>query len=83
MMAYTYSFSSEFTKTLKKLDNRMLLLVKKKIAKIAANPELGKPLHKPLHNFMSERVEKMRILYTFDGKSIVFVLLDDRGHVYG
>lgn len=81
-MPYNYSFSSEFKKAFGKLDNRMKFLVKKKIAKIAENPELGKPLHKPLQNFKSERVEKMRIVYAFDGKSIEFALLDDRGHVY-
>ncbi len=82
-MPYNYSFSGEFKKAFRKLDDRMKILVKKKIAKIAANPDLGKPLHKPLQNLKSERVEKLRLVYYFDGKSIEFALLDDRGHVYG
>lgn len=81
-MPYSYSFSSEFKKAFRKLDDRTKSLVKKKIAKIAENPELGKPLHKPLQNFKSERVEKLRLVYSFDGKFIEFAMLDGRGHVY-
>ena len=81
-MPYQYSYSKKFRKAYEKLDDRTKELVKKRIEKICSSPELGKPLHKPLQNFRSERIEKLRIVYTFDGHSVEFAWLDDRGHAY-
>ncbi len=81
-MPYQYSYSKKFRKAYNKLDERTKGLVGKKIAKIGESPELGKPLHKPLQKFRSERIEKLRIVYTFDGQSVELAWLDDRSHAY-
>ncbi|MFH1255814.1 MAG: type II toxin-antitoxin system RelE/ParE family toxin [Candidatus Diapherotrites archaeon] len=82
-MDYLSSYSGKFKKAYKKLDSRLQELVKKKIIKIAENPEAGKPLHYPLQNFKSERIEKLRIIYTVQGKTVKFAWIDGRGHAYG
>ncbi len=81
-MILPYFYSAKFEKQYKKLDQRTRELIKKKILKIVKNPELGKPLHKPLQSFRSERVENRRIIYTFNTQKIKFAWIDDRGHVY-
>ena len=80
--AYSVFRSERFKKEYKKLDSRQQIIVQKKIAKIIEQPELGKPLHAPLQNFKSERIEKLRIIYTLEGKTIKFAWIDDRGHAY-
>ncbi|MDO8537947.1 MAG: type II toxin-antitoxin system RelE/ParE family toxin [archaeon] len=81
-MAYSFYHSDCFKKEFKKLDKHQQELVKKKMEKIIAQPELGKPLHAPLQNFKSERIEKLRIIYTIEGTTIKFAWIDDRGHAY-
>ncbi len=80
---FDYFYSDRFKKQYKKLDPRQQELVKKKILKIAENPDLGKPLHAPLQHYKSERVENLRIIYSVENKTIQFAWIDDRGHVYG
>lgn len=77
-----YFYSKKFEEQFRKLDKRQQLLIKKKILKIAEQPELGKPLHAPLQNFKSERVEKMRIIYRVSGNRIELAWIDHRGHAY-
>lgn len=81
-MVYGYFRSERFKKEYKKLDRRQQELIDKKIQKIIELPELGKPLRAPLQNFKSERIEKLRIIYALEGKTIKFAWIDDRGHVY-
>ena len=54
----------------------------KRIGKILEMPELGKPLHAPLNNYKSERMEKHRIVYKVVGSTVVFAWLEHRKHVY-
>lgn len=77
-----YFFSDRFKKQYKKLDHRQQEVVRKKIQKVAENPGLGKPLHAPLQNYSSERVENLRIIFAKRGDLIEFLWLDDRDHVY-
>ena len=81
-MPYSSFRSERFKKEYKKLDARQQSIVKKKMQKIIERPELGKPLHAPLQNFKSERIEKLRIIYTLEGKMVKFSWIDDRGHAY-
>ncbi|MCR4335308.1 MAG: hypothetical protein NUV57_02105 [archaeon] len=81
-MGYVYFRSDRFKKEYKKLDGHQQELVDKKLLKIIENPLLGKPLHAPLQNYKSERIEKLRIIYLIIGKTIKFAWIDDRGHVY-
>ncbi len=69
-------------KEYKKLDRRQQELVDKKILTIVEKPLLGKPLHAPLQNYKSERIEKHRIVYSLEGKTIKFAWMDARGHIY-
>lgn len=79
---HSYFFSERFKKEYQKLDPHMRDLVKKKILKIAENPDFGKPLHSPLQNYRSERVEKMRIIYIVESTTIHFAWIDNRDRVY-
>jgi len=81
-MLHTYFRTERFKKDYSKLDSFHQELVKKKMHKIAENPDFGKPLHKPLQNFKSERAEHLRIVYTMEGETIKFCWIDDRGHAY-
>lgn len=81
-MPFAVFRSDRFKKEFKKLDKRQKALVKKKMLKIIEKPELGKPLHAPLQNFKSERIEKLRIIYALEGNTIKFAWIDGRGHVY-
>ena len=81
-MVYNYFRSDRFKKEYQKLDRRQQELVDKKIQKIVKAPLSGKPLHAPLQNYRSERIEKLSIIYALVGKTIKFTWLDDRGHVY-
>ncbi|MBI5177008.1 hypothetical protein HY995_02890 [Candidatus Micrarchaeota archaeon] len=67
----------------KNLDKHQRELVYKRIGKILEAPQLGKPLHSPLHDYQSERLEKLRIIYKIVGQTVEFAWLDDRGHVHG
>ncbi|OIO26165.1 hypothetical protein AUJ14_02580 [Candidatus Micrarchaeota archaeon CG1_02_55_22] len=76
------AYSDRLLQDVKKLDRRRRELVFKKIEKILLNPELGKPLHAPLHDYKSERLENLRIIYKISEESVVFAWLDARGRVY-
>ncbi len=71
-----------FRNSLDKIDRFHLGLVFKRIEKILEFPELGKPLHAPMHGFRSERIEKLRIIYMFDNDSVTFTFLNHRKHIY-
>lgn len=81
-MAYSAGYSDQFLSDVKKLDKHQRELVYKRVGKILANPQLGKPLHAPLHEYKSERLEKLRIIYKISGNTVEFAWLDHRGHVY-
>jgi mRNA-degrading endonuclease RelE of RelBE toxin-antitoxin system len=81
-MPYSAGYSDRFLADVKKLDKHQRKLVYKRIEKILANPQLGKPLHAPLHDYLSERLEKFRIIYKIVGNTAEFAWLDHRGHVY-
>lgn len=82
-MPYSSSFSERFLEQVKKLDRHRKELVYKRIEKVLAHPELGKPLHAPLSDYKSERLEKYRIVYKVEGNAVVFAWLDHRKSVYG
>lgn len=81
-MPFSFSYSDEFRKQYRKLDKGQRELIKKRIRKIAENPELGKPLHAPLQNYLSERVEKTRIVYRICQGEIQFAWVQHRGKAY-
>ncbi len=83
MMAYSAGYSDRFLQDVKKLDKHQRKLVYKRIEKILSNPQLGKPLHAPLHAYKSERLEKSRIIYKILGNAVEFAWIDHRDRVYG
>ena len=82
MARYKAAFTDRILEEMKKLDRRQRQLVYKRIGKILEMPELGKPLHAPLNNYKSERMEKHRIVYKVVGSTVVFAWLEHRKHVY-
>ncbi len=78
----TFSTTTAFDKQLKKLDSSAKSKIIKRMQKIIGNPELGKPLHAPLTNHFSERLEKYRLIYTFDSEQVTFVYLEHRKKAY-
>jgi len=81
-MPFSAGYSDRFLQDVKKLDKHQRGLVYKRIEKVLENSQLGKPLHAPLHDYKSERLEKLRIIYKVVGEKVEFAWLDDRGHVY-
>ncbi len=78
-----FSTTRSFDAKLKKLDSSTKAKIIKRMQKVIENPELGKPLHAPLTSHFSERIEKYRIIYTFNPEQVIFVYLDHRSKVYG
>ena len=82
MPEFSSAFSELFLKEIRKLDKRQKELAYKRIEKILQNPGLGKPLHAPLSNYLSERIEKFRIIYKIQGKTVEFAWFEHRKHAY-
>ena len=82
MPTYSAGYSGKFLAQLKKLDRHQKELVFKRIEKVLQNPQLGKPLHAPLANYLSERLENYRIIYKIKGGTVEFTWLDPRDKVY-
>ena len=78
----SFSITPTFEKQFDKMDKRLQQLVLKKMDKVVRQPELGKPLHKPMQNRFGERVEKLRIIYTFAENHVTFLYFDHRDRVY-
>jgi mRNA-degrading endonuclease RelE of RelBE toxin-antitoxin system len=79
----SFSTTTAFDNQLKKLDSSIKSKIIKRMQKVIEKLELGKPLHAPLVNHFSERIEKYRIIYTFNQEQVTFVYLDHREKVYG
>ena len=75
-------FSNSFLKNLKKLDNKLQDVFKKKIKQIAIDPTIGIPLKHNLRGYYKMRVLVYRIIYSFDESSIYFYALNHRKNVY-
>lgn len=65
-----------------KLDKHKKGILLKRIEKILENPQLGKPLHAPLQNYRSERIEHFRIVYTITRGTVLFVIFEHRKKAY-
>ena len=79
----SFSTTPVYDKQFDKLDKREQKIVLKKMDKVVEQPTLGKPMHKPLQNRKSERVENLRLIYKYEHDHVTFLYFDDRGHVYG
>ncbi len=78
----THSTRPRFDDQFKKLDQSIQKMILKRMQKIIEKPELGKPLHAPLNNHFSERIDKYRIIYFYDNENVTFMYLDHRDKVF-
>lgn len=78
-----FSTTPIYDKQFGKLDKRMQGIVSKKMARVVSQPEPGKPMHRPLQNARSERIEKIRIIYRHENSHVTFLYFDHRDRVYG
>ena len=78
----SFSTTPIYDKQFDKLDKWQQKMILKKMDKVVEMPALGKPMHKPMQNRFSERIEKLRIIYKYEQDHVTFLYFDDRGHVY-
>ena len=65
-MSYKIIPTKEFIKDSKKIDSATLNKVKDKIEEVAKNPERYKHLRGPLKVFCRIRIEKLRVLFSYE-----------------
>jgi mRNA-degrading endonuclease RelE of RelBE toxin-antitoxin system len=73
--------SSDFIKSIKKLDLSQKERIEKQIIKIIDNPEVGKPL-KYKRGERSLYIKPFRLIYAVRGNEIVLLKFDHRKDVY-
>lgn len=75
--------TTPFAKKVKKIkDASIKERIKKQIAKIIENPEVGKPLGFSRKGERALRVTPFRIIYTIDGDKILLLNFDNRETAY-
>lgn len=67
-MNYKILPTKEFTKDFRKLDKHLQRKIKRKVEKISENPLRYKHLHYGLKESCRVRIEKLRILFSYDSK---------------
>ena len=72
------------TKTLSKLDPKILQLIKKQIEdKLTTKPEIfGKPLRTSLKGYRRLRVGAFRVIFKIQGRSVKIVFIGKKPDVY-
>ncbi|MFA4907393.1 MAG: type II toxin-antitoxin system RelE/ParE family toxin [archaeon] len=82
-MNYEIKYSAKALKQLGKLDRQTQTQVLKRIEKLSENPFLAKPLSNRLKNNFSERVGKIRIIFSISGNEMDIAKIGHRKSVYG
>jgi len=65
-MSYKIKVTKEFEKDFKKLDDNFKKKIKNKIIEIVENPERYKHLHYDLKDSCRIRIEKLRVLFSYN-----------------
>ena len=65
-MSYKILPTKEFSKDFRKLDKHFQEKIKKKIEEVAINPERYKHLHYDLKGSCRIRIEKLRVVFSYD-----------------
>jgi YafQ family addiction module toxin component len=84
-MGYTYEFSPEFEKSMKKLkkkDKNMFEQIQKKLIEIISNPEHYKPLRNVLAGYRRIHFGPFVLVYTIDGNIVRIISLDHHDKSY-
>jgi mRNA-degrading endonuclease RelE of RelBE toxin-antitoxin system len=76
-------YSGAFEKAFRKIkDNSLKEHIKSQIIKIIVNPEKGKPLRYNLKGERTVYVKPYRIIYSYSGDVITFLVFEHRDDVY-
>ena len=82
-MSYKILVSKTFEKDFKKLNLNIQSKIKKKFIEISENPERYKHMHPPMSNYCRIRIEKLRILFSYNvQKEIIYLEKIIFGHKY-
>jgi len=65
-MSYKILATKEFEKDFKKLNLDIQQRIKKKFLNVAENPERYKHMHPPLNDYCRIRIEKLRIIFSYN-----------------
>ena len=65
-MSYRILPTKEFEKDFKKLDKKLQERIRKKMDMVAENPERYKHMHPPLQNYCRVRIEKLRVIFSYN-----------------
>ncbi len=82
MLTRRIIYSPKFEAELKSLDKADQERVNKAVDKLQEKPELGKPLRGDLHNYRTERVGHLRIIYEYDEQTLNLYYCRDRKDGY-
>jgi mRNA interferase RelE/StbE len=76
-------WTETFAEEVRKLkDSSFKERIKKQIAKIADNPEIGKPLRFDLKGERTIHIKPYRLVYTVEGTVLYLLRFEHRGGVY-
>lgn len=84
-MLYTYKFSSEFLRSMKKLkkkDKVLFLQIRKKLLKIIENPDHYKPLRNVLAGYRRIHFGSFVLVFKIDKNVVKIISLDHHDDVY-
>jgi len=73
-MTYKILASKTFEKDFKKLDSHLQFKIKDKFKEIVGNPKRYKHMHPPMKDYCRIRIEKLRILFSYDIKKQILYL---------
>jgi len=82
---YTYKFSSEFLRSMKKLkkkDKVLFLQIRKKLLKIIENPDHYKPLRNVLAGYRRIHFGSFVLVFKIDKNVVKIISLDHHDDVY-
>ena len=78
-----FEYTDEFRKAISKIrDRKVQDRILKLVKRIAANPEVGKPLAYSLAGLRSLRIPPFRIIYEQNGDKIILRTFDHRKKAY-
>lgn len=82
-MTYKIQASKTFDKDFKKLDSHLQEKIKNKFREVVENPKRYKHMHPPMNDYCRIRIEKLRILFSYDvQKEILYLEKIIFGHKY-
>jgi mRNA-degrading endonuclease RelE of RelBE toxin-antitoxin system len=65
-MTYKIKASKTFEKDFKKLNLNIQSKIKEKFREVSENPKRYKHMHPPMNNYCRIRIEKLRILFSYN-----------------